>query len=73
MNELATHGIASTGELCDDHEGGSSSREEEEGDEHGLEPLRNFAANKTVKSFFYVRSICGCNKERFELHIGGFN
>jgi hypothetical protein len=39
-NELAIHGISSIGGLCDEHEGGSSSREEEEGDEHNLQPLR---------------------------------
>jgi hypothetical protein len=41
---------------CDEHEGGSSNREEEEeGDECNLQPLRGFAEvhaiNKTVKTF----------------------
>jgi len=30
-NELPTHGISSIGGLFDEHEGGSSSKEEEEG------------------------------------------
>jgi hypothetical protein len=42
-NELAKHGISSIGGLCDEHEGGSSRGEEEEGDEHNLQPLRGFA------------------------------
>jgi hypothetical protein len=62
--------------VCDNHEWGSSSRGEEEGDEHGLEPLRNFAevcaAKKLVRSFFYMPSRCRCNKQYCELHTGGF-
>jgi hypothetical protein len=62
-NELATHGIFSLGGLCDEYEGGCSSREEEEGDELDLRPLRGFAEvraiNETVKAFSYMHSICG--------------
>ena len=75
-NELATHGISSVGGLCDEHEGGSSSREEEEGGEHDCQPLRGFAEvraiNRTLKAFFYVHSICGCNEQNilnFELVV----
>jgi hypothetical protein len=60
-NELATCGISSIDELCDDCEGGGSGEEDEEGDEHEPEPVPSFteahAAFETVKSFFYAHGI----------------
>jgi hypothetical protein len=58
-NELATCGVSSINELCDDHKGGGSGGDE--GDEREPEPVLSFAevhaACETVKSFFYAHSI----------------
>jgi hypothetical protein len=53
--ELAICDISCTDGLCDNRDEGGSSRGEEEGNKHDLEPVMSFAqahiANGTVKSF----------------------
>jgi hypothetical protein len=54
--ELATAGISSLDILCDNHVADRSRRGDEEGDEHGLEPVMSLAdaciAYETVTTLF---------------------
>jgi hypothetical protein len=74
-NALATRGISSRDEFCDDNVGCHSTQEEEQGDECVLEAEQSFAkahaAHTTIKSSFYTNSTGEHDEQNiFEQGIG---